>query len=240
MLEIKNLSVESADSGKKILENVNLKLSRGKVYALTGKNGSGKSTLANVVMGKPGYRITSGDIVFMGKSVLGLSPDKRARKGIFLSFQCPPGVEGVTLFNLARNAHNSLKGKKLPFSAFQRILEDNSKGLGLGSGFFDRHVNESLSGGEKKKSEILQALVMRPRFIILDELDSGLDPDSMRAVSRQVKKLAGKSSTILMITHYRGMIDYLKPDAVFVMDKGRIIPKRGKWIADKIDKNGGN
>lgn len=238
MLEIKNLSAESLDSGKVILENVNLKLSSGKIYVLVGKNGSGKSTLASVVMGSPRYKIASGDLSFNKKKILSMPPDKRARMGIYVSFQFPPEIEGVSFFNFIREAYNSSKRKKISMLKFQEILRKKSEELGIDSKLLEKYVNESFSGGEKKKFEVLQALVLDPRLVIFDEIDSGLDADSLKAISLQIKKLSKKGRTILLITHYKKILEYLKPDAVFVMDRGKIVLQGGKELVDKIDAEG--
>ena len=236
MLEIKNLSVER--EGKKILEKINLNLEKGKIYVLMGRNGSGKSTLANAIMGNPKYHVTEGKIYFKNKDIIPMPVSERAKIGIFMSFQAPNEVPGVPTSAFLRQAYNSVAEKKVSFFEFQKLVEKESKSLNMKKEFLSRHINDGLSGGEKKKSEILQAIVLKPRFAIFDEIDSGLDADSMKAVSRQIKKLAGKDTTILMITHYKKILDYLKPDAVFVMDKGKIILHGGKDLIDKIDRKG--
>ncbi len=236
MLEIQNLGVEK--EGKKILNDVNLRLEKGKVYVLMGKNGSGKSTLANVVMGNPKYGNVSGEILFEGEDILHIPVNERAKKGIFLSFQTPVEIHGVTFSGFLRSAHNSLKRGKLSFLEFQNLLLEKAANLGIDKKQVEGYINHGFSGGEKKKSEVLQAMVLSPKFIILDEIDSGLDIDSLKKVSSEIRKLATGEKTILIITHYRKILDYLSPDGVFVMDNGKIVIQGKKEIIDKIDKQG--
>jgi len=235
LLEIKDLNV-SVD-GKEILKDLNLKLEKGKVYALMGPNGSGKSTLAQVLMGNKKFD-SSGNIFFEGKEISSLNSNERAKKGIFLSFQYPVEISGVTISNFLRTAYNALNEKKAGLLDFQKLLKKNAKKLNLDEKFFSRFLNEGFSGGEKKKAETLQLLTLNPRFAILDETDSGLDIDSLRVVSEGIKNFMNKDKTILIITHYKRILDYVKPDVIFIMKHGKII-KSGSWeMIDEIEKKG--
>ena len=236
MIEIKNLHVES--EGENILEEINLKFEKGKVYVLMGPNGSGKSTLANVIMGNPKYKITSGEILFNEKEITNLSTNDRAKKGIFLSFQSPTEISGVTISNFVRQAYNSLKENKISFLDFQKLLGKKAEDLGIDKKFLERYLNESFSGGEKKKMEILQMLVLDPSFVILDETDSGLDIDSLKKISEGIKNFMNDKKCILIITHYRKILDYIKPDKVFVMFNGKIVIEGKKEIIDNIERKG--
>jgi len=236
MIKIKNLNVEV--NGKKILKEINLNLEKGKIYALMGKNGSGKSSLANVMMGNPKYKITSGKIFLNGKNITNLSTDKRAKKGLFLSYQNPVEIPGVTVSSFLRTAFNTINKKKISLLDFQRLLEEKAKELNINKNFLSRYLNEGFSGGEKKKTEILQMLVLNPSVIILDETDSGLDIDSLRIISKGIKKFINKDKTILVITHYRRILDYITPNKVLIMKEGEIVSEGNKKLIDKIEKKG--
>lgn len=235
-LEIKNLHVKVED--KEIIHGINLKLEKGKVYALMGPNGSGKSTLANVLMGSPKYKITSGEILFEGENITNFPVNERAKKGLFISFQNPIEVSGITISNFLRTAYNSIKKKKLSFLEFQRLLEKNCEELNLDKEFLMRYLNEGFSGGEKKKIEILQLLVLNPKLVVLDETDSGLDMDSLKVISEKINKFMSEEKCILIITHYRRILDYINPDKIFIMNKGEIILEGEKDIIDKIEQKG--
>ena len=235
LLEVKDLNVSV--EGKEILKNFNLKLEKGKVYALMGPNGSGKSTLAHVLMGNKKFD-SSGNIFLEGKEISSLNSNERAKKGIFLSFQYPVEISGVTISNFLRTAYNALNEKKAGLLDFQKLLKKNAKKLNLDEKFFSRFLNEGFSGGEKKKAETLQLLTLNPRFAILDETDSGLDIDSLRVVSEGIKNFMNKDKTILIITHYKRILDYVKPDVIFIMKGGKIV-KQGSWeMIDEIEKKG--
>ncbi len=239
-LEIKGLHV--AVEGKEILKGIMLTLEEGKVHALMGPNGSGKSTLAQALMGHPKYEITQGKILLNGEDITEASPDERARKGLFLSFQYPKEIAGVSLGNFLRAAYNALREKrqekKLSVVEFHKLLQEKMKVLHVDAAFGSRSVNEGFSGGEKKKAEILQLLVLEPKFAILDETDSGLDVDSLRIVAEGINTVKGPRRGILLITHYYRILDYVTPDIVHVMVDGTIVKTGGKELARQIEKEG--
>lgn len=241
MFEIENLCVEV--EGKKIIKNISLKLEQGKIYALMGANGSGKSTLAQTIMGSPKYEIKSGEIIFNKKQINELRPDERAKLGIFLSFQYPQEISGVTIYNFLKQALSSLKKEKgenkISSAEFKELLEKKAEKLDIKKEFLQRYLNESFSGGEKKKTEILQMSVLNPKLAILDETDSGLDIDSIKIVADGVKNfLKSKNKTVLIITHYKRILEYLKPDKIFVMLNGEIVAQGGKELINKLEKKG--
>ena len=198
MLEIKNLYAER--EGKKILKGVNLKIEEGKINVLMGPNGSGKTTLANVIMGNPKYEVKKGKIIFNGKNILKLNPSERAKIGFFMSFQNPVEISGVTISNFLRQAYNSVKKEKLSFLEFKNLIEEKCRELEIDSGFLNRYINEGFSGGEKKKSEILQMLILNPEVVILDETDSGLDIDSLKIISNGISRFITHKKIVILIT----------------------------------------
>ena len=220
MLEVKNLHVEK--DGKKILKGINMKLEKGKVYALSGPNGSGKTTLAEVLVGNPKYKITKGKIILDKKVINSLKPNELAKKGFFLSFQNPTEISGVTISNLLRQAYNSLDKKKLSILEFRKLLEKKAKSLGIEEEFLGRYLDSGFSGGEKKKLEILQLAVLDPKIAILDETDSGLDKKSLELVAKVLQDFRGKDKIILIITHHDKILSYLKPDKIFSINGGKI------------------
>ena len=236
MLEIKNLYVNF--EGKIILKGVDLELEEGKTYALMGPNGSGKTTLSYTLMGHPKYKIMAGKIILNGEDITKLSPDERAKKGIFLSFQTPVEVEGVTISNFLRQAYNSLENKKLSLLEFRALLEEKCKELGIDSKFLNRYLNQGFSGGEKKKAEILQMLVLNPKIAVLDETDSGLDIDSLKQVSKGIKKFVTSDKTALVVTHYKRILDHINPDKVFVMIDGKIAMEGGSDLVKSLEEKG--
>jgi len=238
MFEIKNLSVEVEK--KQIIDNLNLTLEKGKIYALMGPNGSGKSTLANAIMGNPKYKITSGKIFLDGKNIISLSPNKKAKKGLFLSFQYPLEIEGVKIYDFLKQAFNSLNNKKISAFKFKELINQKAKELGIKEEFIYRYLNQGFSGGEKKKSEILQLLVLNPKVAILDETDSGLDIDSLKTIATGIKKYMDKNKICLVITHYKRILDYLNPDKIFIMMSGKIIAEGKSNLADELEKKGYN
>ena len=238
MLEIKNLHVEV--NGKEILKGVNMKLEKGKVHALMGPNGSGKSTLANVIMGHPKYKITKGGIIFNGEVINDLSPDERSKRGFFLSFQYPSEVEGVTISNFLRTAVNKHREKPISVLDFYDLLKEKLRLLKIDEKFSDRYLNQGFSGGEKKKSEILQLAILSPKLAILDETDSGLDIDALKAVSDGVNKILSedKDKIILIITHYKRILKHINPDKLFIMINGKIAVEGGAELVDQLEERG--
>jgi len=246
-LEIHNLSANI--SGKEILNDLCLEIDRGQVHAIMGPNGSGKSTLANVIMGHPKYSVTSGRILVDGENILELSTEERAKKGLFLGFQYPTEIPGVGYSHFLRNAYNilnkSLSGKQenrevfLTVKEFHEYLKKNLDNVGLQSTFLSRYLNEGFSGGEKKRSEVMQMLVLKPMIAILDEPDSGLDIDAIQAVAEAINILISTGAGLLIITHYARILRYLsKLDQVHVMSKGQIIKSGGKELSEELEVKG--
>ncbi len=235
-LKIENLGVKV--EGKLIVSGVNLELKAGEVQVLMGPNGSGKSTLANALMGHPKYQIESGRIILGSKDLTKLSSDERARAGLFLSLQHPPEISGVTIMNFLRLALNSISKKKYSVIEFDRLLRAKMAELKIDYGFAGRYLNEGFSGGEKKKSEILQLAILEPKFAILDETDSGLDVDALKIVIAGIKKLISPKRGFLIITHNYKILKYLTPDRVHVMIGGRIVKSGGADLARRVEKSG--
>jgi Fe-S cluster assembly ATP-binding protein len=235
-LIIKDLHV-SVD-GQKILNGVNLVVRKGEVCALMGPNGSGKSTLAYTLMGHPRYTVDKGEIWYKGQNFLELAPDERAKLGLFLSFQYPQEIPGVSVSNFLRTALNSVKPKQTSVPDFVKLLKEKMKLLKIDDSFSRRYLNEGFSGGEKKRAEILQLAVLQPDMAILDETDSGLDIDSLKIVAEGVNTLIGPNVGILVITHYQRLLNYIKPDKVHVMMKGKIVRSGGKELAEELETHG--
>lgn len=244
-LEIKDLHVSIEN--KEIITGLNLSTKQGEVHALMGPNGSGKSTLAYTMLGHPKYTVTKGDILIGGESLLEMSTDERAKRGLFLGFQYPTEVAGVGYSNFLRSAYNSLSkafGQEkrevfLTVREFHNYLKKNLELVGLDSAFLGRYLNEGFSGGEKKRSEVLQMLVLKPKFAILDEPDSGLDIDAVKAVAGSINQLVNPESGIIVITHYARILRYLdKLDYVHVMSKGRIVKSGGRELAELLEEKG--
>lgn len=240
MLEVRNLyaSVE----GKEILKGVNLTVEAGEVHALMGPNGSGKSTLSNVLVGNPMYTVTSGEIVFNGKDLLSMPAEDRCHEGLFMSFQAPVEIPGVSMNNFMRAAVNAKrKDQGLPpinGADFLKLVKEKRALVELDAGLTRRSVNEGFSGGEKKRNEIFQMAMLEPTLTILDETDSGLDVDALRIVADGFNKLRTPQTSAICITHYQRMLDYLKPDVVHVMMNGRIVKTAGPELAYKIEQQG--
>jgi Fe-S cluster assembly ATP-binding protein len=234
-LSIRGLHVAVED--KEILKGVDLEVPAGEIHALMGPNGSGKSTLAYTVMGHPKYAATAGAVAFGGEDLLPLTPDARARLGLFLCFQYPTPIPGVTLVNFLR-AMLRAQGKEMPAREFLNRLAAEMKALKVDEGFRSRYINDGFSGGEKKRSEILQLAMLRPKLAILDETDSGLDVDALRTVAEGVMRLAGPDMGALVITHYPRILEYLRPDVVHVMHDGRIVTSGGAELAQRIERDG--
>ncbi|MEM4312006.1 MAG: Fe-S cluster assembly ATPase SufC [Nitrososphaerales archaeon] len=237
-LTIKDL--HATVEGRKILKGVNLKVNQGEIHALMGPNGSGKSTLAYVIMGHPKYKVTSGDILLNGESILGLPSNERAKRGLFLAFQYPVSISGVTIFNFLRASLNAIKGegKPIPIIQFRKMLRDAFKSLGMDEEFSARYLNEGFSGGEKKRAEIVQLTLLKPKIAILDETDSGLDIDALKIVSDGVNRLYGPDMGILLITHYQRILKYIKPQFVHVMIDGKIVASGREELAEELEKYG--
>lgn len=245
-LEVKDLRV-SID-GKEILSGLNLNINKGEVHAIMGPNGSGKSTLANAIMGHPKYTIESGDILVKGESIVKLPTDLRARKGLFLGFQYPTEISGVGYSHFLRNAYNTLNkslGEEqnrevfLTVREFHEYVKKNLDAVGLDPSFLSRYLNEGFSGGEKKRSEVMQMLVLKPNIAILDEPDSGLDIDAVKAVAEAINKLIATGSGVVVITHYARILRYLnKLDYVHVVSKGKVIKSGGKELAEELEAKG--
>ena len=236
-LEIRGLRAEV--EGKEILKGIDLVVPQGEVHAIMGPNGSGKSTLANVIMGRPSYRITGGQVLFKGQDISGLKPDQRAQLGLFLAFQYPTEIPGVSVVNFLRSAYNAVKGgEKISALAFRKRLKEKMAMLGVEDAMVARYVNQGFSGGEKKKNEILQLAVLEPEIAILDETDSGLDIDSLKAVANGVQQLIGPNLGVLLITHYQRILNYITPDRIHVMMDGSIVLSGGPELAPELEKKG--
>lgn len=236
-LEIKELHVSM--EGKEIIKGVNLSVKDGEVHVIMGPNGSGKSTLAKAILGHPKAKITHGDILVDGKSILALTTDKRAQLGLFLQFQNPVEVEGVGFINFLHAAQQSLGNGVSSMKDFMKELKDNITKLRMGEDFIGRSLNQGFSGGEKKKAEVLQMSVLKPKIAILDEPDSGLDIDAIKVVSKSINEMAEKQHTgLLLITHYNRILSYIKPDFVHVMVDGRIVAAGGHELVEKLEKEG--
>jgi Fe-S cluster assembly ATP-binding protein len=241
-LEVKDLRV--AVEGREILRGVDLTVRQGEVHALMGPNGSGKSTLAGVIMGRPGYQVLGGDVLFRGESVLAMTPDERARRGLFLAFQYPVEVPGVSVVNFLRSAYNAVKNptrdeqKQLSALDFRKLLKEKMSVVGVDDDMVRRYVNQGFSGGEKKRMETLQLAVLDPEIAILDETDSGLDIDALRAVAGGINQLSGEDLGLLLITHYQRILDYVTPQHVHVLMGGRIVKSGGAELAKELEAKG--
>jgi Fe-S cluster assembly ATP-binding protein len=243
-LTVKDLRVQV--EGKLILRGLNVEVKQGEVHAIMGPNGSGKSTLAYTLMGHPKYQVVGGDILFKDRSLLELSPDERARLGLFLAFQYPVSIPGLSLANFLRSAVDATKGGKsngngksgVPVAEFRRLMNEKMELLQMDKAFARRYLNEGFSGGEKKRAEILQMAMLEPEIAILDETDSGLDIDALRIVSQGINALAGPSMGILAITHYQRILNYIKPQFVHVMVQGQIVASGGAELALQLEEEG--
>lgn len=235
-LSINNLTVKVGD--KEILHGINLSLKKGEVVALMGPNGSGKSTLANTIMGHPNNKVVTGKILVDEEDITDLPVDKRAQKGIFLSFQYPSEIEGVTVASFLRTAYIANTGKKVNVIEFYKILYKNMDDLKMDHSFAKRYVNVGFSGGEKKRLEALQLKLLHPTYALLDETDSGLDVDALRIIAESIDAIRGSDMGILVITHYTRILEYLKPDRVLIMKDGKIIQQGGPGLSEKIEKEG--
>src|ERR1700733_14335545 len=240
MLEIKNLHARV--DGKEILKGLNLTVNAGEVHAVMGPNGSGKSTLAHILAGREGYQVTSGTVTFEGKDLLALSPEERARAGMFLAFQYPveiPGVNNVYLLKAAFNAGRKQRGEdELDAMDFLALVKAKMQFMEMDPSFLNRAVNEGFSGGEKKRNEILQMLVLEPKLALLDETDSGLDIDALKVVAHGLNSLRAADRAIVLVTHYQRMLDYVVPDYVHVLARGRIARSGDRTLALELERRG--
>jgi len=241
-LVIRNLHVSI--EGKEILKGLNLTVRQGEVHAIMGPNGTGKSTLAYALMGHPSYQVTEGEVWYKGENILELEPDERSRKGIFLAFQYPVSISGVTLANFLRTALNSRRraenpdDKGVPIPEFRKRMKEQMERLKMDTSFAGRYLNEGFSGGEKKRAEILQMAMLKPEIAILDETDSGLDIDALRIVSEGVNALRGPDMGVLVITHYQRILNYIQPDFVHVMLVGTVVESGGPELALHLEEHG--
>jgi Fe-S cluster assembly ATP-binding protein len=240
LLEIKNLKVSV--NGNEILKGINLVINKGEIHAIMGPNGSGKSTLSYVLAGKEGYEVTDGEIIFNGKNLLELSPEERSREGIFLAFQYPVEIPGVNNIQFLRTALNAIKQHKglepIDASEFLKLVKEKQKLLDLPANLINRSLNDGFSGGEKKKNEIFQLSILNPLLAILDETDSGLDIDALKIVANGVNQYHNDENAVLVITHYQRLLDYIVPDVVHILYKGKIIKSGDKSLALELEKSG--
>ncbi len=239
---LKIVDLQASIDGEEILNGVNLEVNEGEIHAVMGRNGSGKSTLSKIIAGHPQYAITGGEIIYKGEKICELDPEERATKGIFLGFQYPveiPGVSNIDFLRSATNERRKYLGKnELDSFEFEEVINEKLNLIQMKSSFLERNVNEGFSGGEKKRNEILQMALLEPIISILDETDSGLDIDSLRIVSEAINKLRTKENVIILITHYQRLLNQITPDYVHVMDKGKIIKTGNKELALELEKDG--
>lgn len=246
LLEIKNLKAKLEDSDKTILKGINLKIGRGEIHAIMGLNGSGKSTLASVLGGKDGYEVTEGSAEYMGKDLLDMDPEERAREGLFLAFQYPVELPGVLMTYFLRTAYNSMRQHKglepVSVKDFSALLKEKATLVELDEALLKRAVNEGFSGGEKKRNEVFQMAILDPKLAILDETDSGLDIDALQTVAKGVNKLkeTDPEKSFLVITHYQRLLNYIQPDYVHILLDGKIVKSGGKELALEVEQNGYN
>ena len=236
LLQVDDLKV--AVDGKQIVNGLTLTVPAGEVHAVMGPNGSGKSTLANTLMGHPRYLVTGGHVLLKGEEITGLSPDQRARRGMFLAMQYPTSIPGVTMVNFLRAAMKAVQGKDVPVREFRERLQEALAVLKMDESFARRYVNEGFSGGEKKRAEVLQMSLLRPAMAVLDETDSGLDIDALRTVADGINALKSPETSILLITHYQRILNYVTPDRVHVLYRGRIVRSGGRELATELEEKG--
>jgi len=236
LLEVRDLRV--AVEGKEILKGVSLVVRPGEVHALMGRNGSGKSTLSATLMGHPRYQVTGGSVRFLGEDLLALPVHERAKKGVFLCFQYPQALPGVPVANFLRQSVKAVRGAEVPVKEFRPLVKRELEFLGIDQNFMTRYVNDGFSGGEKKRLEILQMLLLRPKLAILDETDSGLDIDALKVVAAGINRLRTPDRAQLLITHYQRILDYVAPDHVHVLMNGRIVKSGGPELAKELESRG--
>ena len=242
LLEVKDLHARVGGEEKEILRGIDLTVNKGEIHAIMGPNGSGKSTLAKILAGHPAYEVTKGEVLFEGRDLLELAPDERAREGVFLAFQYPVEVPGVSNAQFLRLAYNEkrkhLGEEELDPLEFKDLLAERAKIVEMDAGLMSRSVNEGFSGGEKKRNEILQMAVLEPKLAVLDETDSGLDIDALRVVADGVNKLRTPENAIVLVTHYQRLLNYIVPDFVHVLHRGRIVRSGGKGLALELEAKG--
>lgn len=240
LLEIKDL--HASIDGNEILKGINLKVDKGEIHAIMGPNGSGKSTLASIIAGREEYEVTKGSVLFEGKDLLALEPEERAREGIFLAFQYPVEIPGVSTANFIKASINEIRKHRgeepLDAASMMRLMKEKMALVEMDKSFLSRSVNEGFSGGEKKRNEIFQMAVMQPKLAVLDETDSGLDIDALKIVANGVNKLHNDENAFMIITHYQRLLDYIVPDKVHVLLNGRIVKSGGKELALNLEKQG--
>jgi len=232
MLQLNNITVQVGK--KKILHDISCSFEMGKIYAVMGPNGSGKSTLACIVAGHPGYTVSNGTISFKSEDITKLEPEKRVHKGIFMTFQSPIALSGVTIYQLMRYA---LNGKKDPLT-IRKEVQKYAKMLNISELLLDRSLNEGFSGGERKKMEVLQAAILDPSLIFFDEIDTGVDIDALKTIAFCIKKMHNKNKTFILITHYNRLLKYLTPDEVFILNEGTVVKRGNALLAEHIEKHG--
>ena len=235
-LEVRGL--HATVEGKPILRGIDLTIRQGEIHALMGPNGSGKSTLSNVIMGRPGYVVTDGQVLLDGENITPLTADERAKRGLFLAMQYPTEIPGVSVVNFLRTAYQSIKGEQISALAFRKHMKTQMERLGIEESMVQRYVNPGFSGGEKKRNEVLQLAVLEPKIALLDETDSGLDIDSLKLVAESVNELIGPELGVLVITHYQRMLNYITPHYVHVMMMGRIVQSGGPELSHELEAKG--
>lgn len=236
LLRVENLHVSVG--GKELLHGINLTVNKGEVHVIMGVNGAGKSTLLHAIMGNPVYKVTEGHIYFEGQEITNLSVDKRAKLGIFLSFQNPISVAGITMENFIRTAKTTISGKQQRLFPFKRLMKARMEDLEMDPSYADRYLNDGFSGGERKKSEILQMRILDPKLAMLDETDSGLDVDAVRIVSKNISEYHNENNSLLIITHLNQILKFITPEYVHVLIDGRIVKEGGPELVDEIETNG--
>lgn len=236
LLKIKNLKTQVED--KAILKGLDLTINRGEIHVIMGPNGAGKSTLANSIMGNPKYEVTEGHIYFEGEEITEEAVDERARRGIFMSFQAPLEIQGITVENFLRTAKTTISGQQQKALAFRKLMKEKMDALGMDASYATRYLNDGFSGGEKKKNEILQMAILEPKLAILDETDSGLDVDAVKIVSEGVANFFNGENSILVITHHNKILNHLQPDYVHILVDGRIVETGGPELVEVIERDG--
>jgi Fe-S cluster assembly ATP-binding protein len=237
--DIRIVNLHARIEEKAILKGVNLTINRGETHALMGPNGSGKSTLSNVIMGHPSYEVTEGEIWFKGQNILELEPDERARLGVFLAFQYPVAIPGVTVAKFLKSSADAILGEnKKSATVFLKEMRENMKFLEMNESFLNRFLNDGFSGGEKKRMEILQMLTLKPSFAVMDETDSGLDIDALQVVSKGVNKLTGPDFSLLVITHYERILKHIKPDHLHILIEGKVVMTGGPELVKELEEKG--